>query len=143
MADETTPSENNTSPAQQIPAAPKLVVAQPVSLSEEKISPVQSPLATEEKLEASPLSTAIPLQPSPLAEEKPAVPAAKPAMKLDLPKAKYSVHNRVVKVAPASTTVKKVVEVKKNDNPSIISVALDFTVAAVAVAFAVMIVLDI
>ncbi len=137
MADETTPSENNAAPTQQIPVAPKPVVAQPISLDEEKTSKSESPVISlvEEKKE-SPIAEA-----APVVEEKAPVAVAKPAVKsLELPKAKYTVTNRV---AAPSTAPKKIVEVKKDDNPSIMSVAVDFVAAAVAVAFAVMIVLDI
>ncbi len=72
---------------------------------------------------------------------KPAAPApaaARPAAaapKFDLPKAKYGIANKAG--APVQ------VQVKKSDNPSILSVAIDGLAAAVAVAFAVLIILDI
>ncbi len=138
MADETTPSENNATQTQQIPVAPKPVAAQPISLDEEKTSTSQSPVISlvEEKKESSPVAETQ----APIVEEKAPVAAAKPTVKsLELPKAKYTVN----KVAAPSSTPKKIVEVKKDDNPSIMSVAVDFVAAAVAVAFAVMIVLDI
>lgn len=78
----------------------------------------------------APTVSATPAAPAPAA----ARPAAA-APKFDLPKAKYGIANKAG--APVQ------VQVKKSDNPSILSVAIDGLAAAVAVAFAVLIILDI
>lgn len=78
----------------------------------------------------APTVSATPAAPAPAA----ARPAAA-APKFDLPKAKYGIANKAG--APVQ------VHVKKSDNPSILSVAIDGLAAAVAVAFAVLIILDI
>lgn len=78
----------------------------------------------------APTVSATPVAPAPAA----ARPAAA-APKFDLPKAKYGIANKAG--APVQ------VQVKKSDNPSILSVAIDGLAAAVAVAFAVLIILDI
>ena len=78
--------------------------------------------------------------PTPVVEKAPVAPApvAKPAVSPAVPKVNYGAP---VKKAPV--TLLKTIEIKKDDNPSIVSVAISFVAAAVAVAFAVMIVLDI
>lgn len=70
---------------------------------------------------------------APAAEVKPA--AATPSF--ELPKAKFGIANK------AAAAVQPKQEIKIEENPSIISVAIDGLAAAVAVAFAIMIVLDI
>ena len=70
---------------------------------------------------------------APAAEVKPA--AAAPSF--ELPKAKFGIANK------AAAAVQPKQEIKIEENPSIISVAIDGLAAAVAVAFAIMIVLDI
>ena len=119
MSDETNPIQ-----PQEIPAAPTMPtppVAAPApatQVASEPVAPaVEAPVAK-------------PVAPTP-------TPVAKPAVSNELPKARY------VAPKPASVAPMKTVEVKKDENPSIASVAVDFIAAAVAVAFAVMIILDI
>lgn len=86
---------------------------------------------------AAPVAPAAPAAPvapvAPAAEVKPA--AATPSF--ELPKAKFGIANK------AAAAVQPKQEIKIEENPSIISVAIDGLAAAVAVAFAIMIVLDI
>ncbi|WYJ07877.1 hypothetical protein P3B99_001875 [Opitutia bacterium KCR 482] len=123
MSDEQTPPPfpENTAPKPVAPAqeAPK---AAPAATPVAQVSP--APAAT------APTVSATPVAPAPAA----ARPAAA-APKFDLPKAKYGIANKAG--APVQ------VQVKKSDNPSILSVAIDGLAAAVAVAFAVLIILDI
>ena len=130
MSDETNPIQ-----PQEIPSAPKMPVAPVV---EQTIAP-KAP-ATPVVKPVAPATTVVSEAPiaKPVAPVASATPVAKPAVSLDLPKAKYGVATKA-----ASATPLKTVTVKKDDNPSIISVALSFIAAAVAVAFTVMIVLDI
>ena len=130
MSDETNPIQ-----PQEIPSAPKMPVAPVVEQTiapEAQATPVVKPVA--------PATTVVSEAPiaKPVAPVASATPVAKPAVSLDLPKAKYGVATKA-----ASATPLKTLTVKKDDNPSIISVALSFIAAAVAVAFTVMIVLDI
>ena len=78
--------------------------------------------------------------PTPVVEKAPVAPApvAKPAVSPAVPKVNYGAPVKKAPVTPLKT-----IEIKKDDNPSIVSVAISFVAAAVAVAFAVMIVLDI
>ena len=78
--------------------------------------------------------------PTPVVEKAPVAPApvAKPAVSPVVPKVNYGAPVKKAPVTPLKT-----IEIKKDDNPSIVSVAISFVAAAVAVAFAVMIVLDI
>lgn len=113
MSDETTPQENLN---EKLPEAPKMdMPAAPVA-----------PAAT-----VAPAAPAAPVAPA--AEVKPA--AAAPSF--ELPKAKFGIANK------AAAAVQPKQEIKIEENPSIISVAIDGLAAAVAVAFAIMIVLDI
>ena len=93
---------------------------------------------------------------APKAAAKPAAPAAKPAAAASAPKivlptaapkqpAKPSVSLPKANMSrPKPVSVKPLQPVEiKSDSPSVLSVAVDFIAAAVAVAFAVMIVLDV
>ena len=134
MSDETNPIQ-----PQEIPSAPTMRVApaEPQTVSVEAPvapTPVETPVAP-----VAPAPVAKPVASAPTAPvAKPVAPAVKPAVSLDLPKAKYGVATKAGTATPMKT-----VEVKKDENPSIVSVAIDFVAAAVAVAFAVMIILDI
>ena len=122
MSDETNPIQ-----PQEIPSAPTMRVA-----PAEPVAPVAPAPVAPTPVEA-------PVAPAPTAPvAKPVAPAVKPAVSLDLPKAKFGVATKAGTATPLKT-----VEVKKDENPSILSVAIDFVAAAVAVAFAVMIILDI
>ena len=122
MSDETNPIQ-----PQEIPSAPTMRVAP----AEPQTVRVEAPVA--------PTPVEAPVAPAPTAPvAKPVAPAVKPAVSLDLPKAKFCVATKAGTATPLKT-----VEVKKDENPSILSVAIDFVAAAVAVAFAVMIILDI
>ncbi len=135
MSDET--NIENQQP-QAIPAAPRIEIPQTESnfVAEESVKEKQTPTMPEQS------------SPAPVAKEtvvattvsQPA-PAVSAAKSLELPKAKFGVATKAAAVKPTVST--KVVEVKKDDNPSITSIAIDFVAAAVAIAFAVMIVLDI
>ena len=137
MSDETNPIQ-----PQEIPSAPKMPV---VPVAEQ---PIATPVApTPAVVPEAPVKPIAPVAPAPVAPAptivpetpaKPVATVAKPAVSLDLPKAKYGVATKAASATPLKTVV-----VKKDDNPSIISVALSFIAAAVAVAFTVMIVLDI
>ncbi len=134
MSDETNPIQ-----PQEIPSAPTMRVApaEPQTVRVEAPvapTPVEAPVAP-----VAPAPVAKPVASAPTAPvAKPVAPAVKPAVSLDLPKAKYGVATKAGTATPMKT-----VEVKKDENPSIVSVAIDFVAAAVAVAFAVMIILDI
>lgn len=134
MSDETNPIQ-----PQEIPSAPTMRVApaEPQTVRVEAPvapAPVETPVAP-----VAPAPVAKPVASAPTAPvAKPVAPAVKPAVSLDLPKAKYGVATKAGTATPMKT-----VEVKKDENPSIVSVAIDFVAAAVAVAFAVMIILDI
>lgn len=134
MSDETNPIQ-----PQEIPSAPTMRVApaEPRTVRVEAPvapTPVETPVAP-----VAPAPVAKPVASAPTAPvAKPVAPAVKPAVSLDLPKAKYGVATKAGTATPMKT-----VEVKKDENPSIVSVAIDFVAAAVAVAFAVMIILDI
>ena len=134
MSDETNPIQ-----PQEIPSAPTMRVApdEPQTVRVEAPvapTPVETPVAP-----VAPAPVAKPVASAPTAPvAKPVAPAVKPAVSLDLPKAKYGVATKAGTATPMKT-----VEVKKDENPSIVSVAIDFVAAAVAVAFAVMIILDI
>lgn len=95
------------------------------------------PEAPKMDMPAAPVAPAAPTAPvapvAPAAEVKPA--AAPPSF--ELPKAKFGIANK------AAAAVQPKQEIKIEENPSIISVAIDGLAAAVAVAFAIMIVLDI
>ena len=122
MSDETNPIQ-----PQEIPSAPTMRVAP----AEPQTVRVEAPVA--------PTPVEAPVAPAPTTPvAKPVAPAVKPAVSLDLPKAKFGVATKAGTATPLKT-----VEVKKDENPSILSVAIDFVAAAVAVAFAVMIILDI
>jgi hypothetical protein len=125
MSDETNPIQ-----PQEIPAAPTMPTP-PVAAPAPAVAPV-----VEAPVEQAPVIK--PIEPATAPVAKPVAPATKPAVSLDLPKAKYGVATKA-----ASATPLKTVEIKKDENPSIGSVAVDFISAAVAVAFAVMIILDI
>ena len=125
MSDETNPIQ-----PQEIPSAPTMRVA--------PAEPV-APVAPAPVARVAPTPVEAPVAPAPTAPvAKPVAPAVKPAVSLDLPKAKFGVATKAGTATPLKT-----VEVKKDENPSILSVAIDFVAAAVAVAFAVMIILDI
>jgi len=134
MSDETNPIQ-----PQEIPSAPTMRVApaEPQTVRVEAPvapTPIETPVAP-----VAPAPVAKPVASAPTAPvAKPVAPAVKPAVSLDLPKAKYGVATKAGTATPMKT-----VEVKKDENPSIVSVAIDFVAAAVAVAFAVMIILDI
>ncbi|MBR7106444.1 MAG: hypothetical protein IKC88_05600 [Opitutales bacterium] len=134
MSDETNPIQ-----PQEIPSAPTMRVApaEPQTVRVEAPvapTPVETPVAP-----VAPAPVAKPVASAPTAPvAKPVAPAVKPAVSLDLPKTKYGVATKAGTATPMKT-----VEVKKDENPSIVSVAIDFVAAAVAVAFAVMIILDI
>ena len=113
MSDETTPVQ-----PQEIPQAPRMPEA-PAPVVEETVAP--TPVV--EKTPVAPVAPA---------------PVAKPAVSPVVPKVNYGAPVKKAPVTPLKT-----VEIKKDDNPSIVSVAISFVAAAVAVAFAVMIVLDI
>lgn len=118
MSDEQTP-----------PPFPENTAPKPVAPAQEapKAAPAATPVA---QVSPAPAATA------PTVSATPAAPApAAAAPKFDLPKAKYGIANKAG--APVQ------VQVKKSDNPSILSVAIDGLAAAVAVAFAVLIILDI
>lgn len=95
------------------------------------------PEAPKMDMPAAPVAPAAPAAPvapvAPAAEVEPA--AAAPSF--ELPKAKFGIANK------AAAAVQPKQEIKIEENPSIISVAIDGLAAAVAVAFAIMIVLDI
>lgn len=120
MSDEQTP-----------PPFPENTAPKPVAPAQEapKAAPAATPVAQVSHAPAATVS-ATPAAPAPTA----ARPAAA-APKFDLPKAKYGIANKAG--APVQ------IQVKKSDNPSILSVAIDGLAAAVAVAFAVLIILDI
>lgn len=130
MSDETNPIQ-----PQEIPSAPTMRVA-----PAEPVAPV-APVAPApvEQAPVAPAPVAKPVASAPTTPvAKPVAPGVKPAVSLDLPKAKFGVATKAGTATPLKT-----VEVKKDENPSILSVAIDFVAAAVAVAFAVMIILDI
>ena len=137
MSDETNPIQ-----PQEIPSAPTMRVApaEPQTVRVEAPvapTPVETPVAPVAPVAPAPVAKPVASAPTaPVA--KPVAPAVKPAVSLDLPKAKYGVATKAGTATPMKT-----VEVKKDENPSIVSVAIDFVAAAVAVAFAVMIILDI
>jgi hypothetical protein len=89
------------------------------------------PEAPKMDMPAAPVAPVAPVAPA--AEVEPA--AAAPSF--ELPKAKFGIANK------AAAAVQPKQEIKIEENPSIISVAIDGLAAAVAVAFAIMIVLDI
>ena len=127
MSDETNPIQ-----PQEIPSAPTMRVA-----PAEPVAPVAP--APVEQAPVAPAPVAKPVASAPTTPvAKPVAPGVKPAVSLDLPKAKFGVATKAGTATPLKT-----VEVKKDENPSILSVAIDFVAAAVAVAFAVMIILDI
>ncbi len=113
MPDEISNQENPQSPSMKLPEAPKLAEPQTAAAAQQSAAPTPPP------------------QPQ-ASEAKP-----KPAPSFELPKAKFGIANK----AAAAVPVQKVV--KDKENPSILSVAIDALAAAVAIAFAVMIVLDI
>ena len=132
MSDETNPIQ-----PQEIPSAPTMRVApaEPVA----PVAPAPVAPAPVEQAPVAPAPVAKPVASAPTTPvAKPVAPAVKPAVSLDLPKAKFGVATKAGTATPLKT-----VEVKKDENPSILSVAIDFVAAAVAVAFAVMIILDI
>ena len=125
MSDETTPVQ-----PQEIPQAPRMPEAPATTIVREPEAPattiVKEPVAPTPVVEKAPVA---PVAPAPI---------AKPAVSPVVPKVNYGAPVKKAPVTPLKT-----IEIKKDDNPSIVSVAISFVAAAVAVAFAVMIVLDI
>lgn len=115
---------------QTTPAFPENTAPKPVAPAQEAPKPA---VAAAPAAQVSPAPAAA--APSISAAPTPAATRPAAAPKFDLPKAKYGIANKAA--APVQ------VQVKKSDNPSILSVAIDGIAAAVAVAFAVLIVLDI
>ena len=113
------------------PAFPENTDSKPAAPAQETPKPAA---AAAPVAQVSP-ATAPSVSAAPAASAPTAARPAATAPKFDLPKAKYGIANKAA--APVQ------VKVKKSDNPSILSVAIDGLAAAVAVAFAVLIILDI
>ena len=116
MSDENQTPEIPTTPEFKLPEAPK------AEIPEAPKADIKAETPISEAVSASAVAHAAPAAPS-----------------IALPKAKFGIGGK-----PASSVQSAAdVSVKKNENPSMISIAIDGLTAAVAIAFAVMIFLDI